>query len=60
MALRYQKLLGDQTDSVLTKIVKDIASAYDWLSGPPMTARDRLTRDLFEVQLSDSPMRTSM
>ncbi len=60
MALRYQKLLGDQTDSVLTKIVKDITSAYDWLSGPPMSERGRVTRDLAEVQPTNSTVETSM
>ena len=49
MALRYQKILGDQMDGVLTKIVKDIANAFDWLSGPPMTERDRMTREQAEA-----------
>ena len=50
MALRYQKHNEDHKDSLLTRIVKDITIAYDWLSGPGMTERDRLSRDIAEAR----------
>ncbi len=48
MTARYQKHLEDHTHSLITRIVKDVAIAYDWLSGPAMTERDRIRRDVAE------------
>jgi hypothetical protein len=36
------------TDSVLVKMLKGVEAFYDWLSGPPMTKRDRMYRELAE------------
>lgn len=48
MVARYQKHLEGHTDSLITKIMKDVAHAYDWLAGPAMTERDRIRRDVAE------------
>jgi hypothetical protein len=36
------------TDNVLVKMLKSVEAFYDWLSGPPMTKRDRMYRDIAE------------
>ncbi len=34
---------------LLPKLVKGMASGYDWLSGPAMSAQQRMERELFEI-----------
>ena len=35
--------------SLLIKMVHGLEAAYDWISGPPMSKRDRLQRDIAEA-----------
>ncbi len=40
----------DHHHGILSKIVKDLFVAYDWLSGPPMTDHDRTNREIAEAR----------
>ena len=40
----------DDHHGVLSRIIKDIAHAYDWLAGPPMSELDRTKREIAEAR----------
>lgn len=46
IATTSAKVPAKHKDGLLEIILKDIARLDDWLSGPPMTERDRLNRAL--------------
>ena len=48
MALHGEKHQERHQAGLLTRLAHDIVVAYDWLSGPPMSERDRMNRDLAE------------
>ena len=50
MALHGERHQDHQHTGLLTRIAHDVVAAYDWVSGPGMTERDRLQREVFEFQ----------
>ena len=47
-----EELPGDfipvRRDNVLVRMLQSVEAIYDWLSGPPMTKRDRVRRESAE------------
>ena len=50
MALHGEKHQEQHHSGLVTRIVHDVAVAYDWLSGPAMSERERVQRQLYESQ----------
>ena len=37
-------------DGLLTRIARDLGAACDWLTGPGMSAQERLNRELADIR----------
>ena len=52
-AEELEKLMADpvstENGSLVNKILHGLEAVSDWISGPPMTQRDKLRRDIAEV-----------
>ncbi|MFQ6029941.1 MAG: hypothetical protein ACE5Q6_20905 [Dehalococcoidia bacterium] len=50
MALHGEKHQDQHHTGILPRIAHDIVVAYDWLTGPAMSERERIRRELYESQ----------
>ena len=50
MAVHGHKHQEHHHAGLITRLAHDIVVAYDWLSGPAMSERDRMKRDLAEAR----------
>ncbi len=46
----HQKRSGNHQEGLLNRLVKVMVTAYDWLSGPPMSEQERINRALAETR----------
>jgi hypothetical protein len=46
MSINFHVSFNDHGESALSKIAKGMVTAYDWLSGPPMSEKDRINHEL--------------
>lgn len=50
MVIKIHNPFDNHSEGLFAKISKELAVANDWLGGPPMTQRDRLSHDLIESE----------
>ena len=46
MVIKIHNPFDNHSEGLFAKITKELAMANDWLAGPAMTQRDRLSQDL--------------
>ena len=46
MVIKNHNPFDNHSEGLFAKLTKELAMAHDWLAGPPMTQRERLSHDL--------------